>query len=180
MIQSIVFFVLVVTDRDQEDHLSSPLKVSWLFYGFGLWLMLLSFVFRIQFSFHKHVYLQYSPLIIKVLYFLLLLALVLVILIGVLDHPTGTAIAYAAIGGHVLFSLLLSWSLFSKIFHVMHQRYDHRLGQAVRSAISAKHDDGAVSYNEYGGVASESLQSGDINNVSGGTDLLCSDISTVH
>jgi len=169
-IQSMVFTILVATGRDQEDHLSAPLEASWLFYASGLWLMLVSFVFRIQFSFEKHPYLAYSPWMIKILYFLLLLALVMVILIYALDHPAGMAIAYATIAFHVLFSVLMSYALFSKIFNVMHQRLDLKLGAAVRSAINGDAEDQDSHYNEYGGVATESLQSADINDAGGRTE----------
>eukprot|EP01084_Bolivina_argentea_P309034 534510_1 len=130
IIQFIVFTVLL-SENENEQHISKPLVFSWLFYGVGLWLMMLSFVLRIQYTF-KGTYLEYSPIIIRILYILLGLALIEVISIGVINgampslYKEGLIIAYIAIISHFLFSILLTYLLFTKIFVVMQHRLRER------------------------------------------------------
>merc|ERR1719474_1546744 len=119
--QSIVFFVLVATGRDVDDSFVPQflisLQISAMAFFTGLWLMLVAFVLRMQYSFAMHPHLAYSPVIIKVLHFLLTVALVLVIVLTISDF---LILGYVVLAFHMMFSVLLSRSLFSKIFNVMH------------------------------------------------------------
>ena len=107
----------------------------------GLWLMMVSFVFRIQFSFEKHPYLAYSPLVIKVLHLMLLLELAMVILVFLLDDfAWEVAVGYLTLSFQFVFSVVLSYSLFSKIFKVMRHRLDTRLAQTATTQESVAKD----------------------------------------
>ena len=133
-IQSIVFSVLIAEDRHQEK-IGTSLVVGWLFYGIGLWLMMVSFVVRIQFTF-KRTHLEYSPIIIKILYIILSLLLILVVLIGVLQYEYQIIFAYVGITSHFLFCCLLIYLLFSKIFNIMQHRLRERTSVGVSGNVN--------------------------------------------
>ena len=133
-IQAIVFTVLIIEDRHQEN-IGTSLGVSWLFYGAGLWLMLVSFVFRIQYTF-KGTHLEYSQIVIRILYILLILGLIEIIIIAICitalpnADETGLIFAYIAIVSHFAFSCIITWLLFTKIFVTMQHRLRGRISSS--------------------------------------------------
>ena len=92
--------------------------------------MLLAFIFRIDYTFKGKYNLEYSPFIIKILYVLLLILSTLIIATGIVNTMGDFAavyIGYAVLIFHFIFSCLLSYLLFNKIFIMMRLRLNEQI-----------------------------------------------------
>jgi len=128
------------------NQLLNPLKLALTLFYVGLWLMMVSFVLRIQYSFESQPYIAYSPLIIKILYFLLFLSLAMVIAMNMVSMIPQMGyyfmyFVYPLFAFQIMFSILLIVSLFSKIFNVMQQRLDSKLRAAAEPVSGGTKDD---------------------------------------
>eukprot|EP01084_Bolivina_argentea_P007161 13472_1 len=119
-------FLYHLASEDDNDHENLAISISFIGYGLGLWLMLYTFVARIDYTF-RGTFLAYSMNTIRVLYVfvfvLLLFTLVLVVFDSIEDYDTvGGWLLPLILILHFLFSGLVIYLLFRKVFVLMKQK----------------------------------------------------------
>jgi len=128
------FSVILLSGEDiQETDANLPLDLSFTAYALALWTMSLSFVLRIDYGF-KNTFLAYHPTAIMVLYILALILLLLAVVISVfvaMDRldVVGAWMGPAILGFHFIFSVVMIFFLFRKVFVAMTLKFN----QSVRA-----------------------------------------------
>ena len=130
------FLVILITGNDiQETDANLPLDLSFTAYALALWTMSLTFVFRIDYGF-KDTFLAYHPMAIRVLYGLALILLLLAVVISVfvaMDRldVVGAGMGPGVLACHFVFSVIMIFLLFRKVFVAMTLKFD----QAVNGQV---------------------------------------------
>ena len=127
-------YYLIITPLPQYiNKYGILLNIGWLFYGIGIWIMLLAFIFRIDYTFKGKYNLQYSPFILKILYIMVCILFLLIMATGIVNTAGEFAavyIGYSVLIFHFIFSCLLSYLLFNKIFIMMRLRLNEQIQQS--------------------------------------------------
>eukprot|EP01083_Nonionella_stella_P015898 44473_1 len=133
-LSSVIFLALYITifAVDGSNNLDIYVQwvgFGWILYAIGIWIMLLTFLLRVDYAF-KDSFLAYPPCIIRFLYGLLVIFALLIIAIIITfasEHDTlyehmGNYLVPLAIIDQVLFNVILLYLLFRKLFVILVKR----------------------------------------------------------
>eukprot|EP01084_Bolivina_argentea_P316418 548466_1 len=135
-----LFFIIIAAKGESHSPLIDELlDISWPCYGLALWIMLLCFVFRINFNFTGN-YVSYPRSIIIFLYFGVVLTVTNTIVLSIIIvfdlwiAIGGLWILYWVIGWYLIYTVSLVYLLFRKVFVLLRIRYKQIINYSKNDA----------------------------------------------